>query len=262
MLIPASDLAKAAQKFANDNAPLILTAVGTAGVITTGILAFRGGLKASDILAEEWVSRMGEEDTFEELSIKDKVVLTWSCYVPACGVGLLTIGAIVGANQIGTRRAAAMAAAYSISEKAFEEYRDKAKEKLGEGKEKKLRDEVASDRVNREGPTSENTFIVTNDGDQIFQDSWSGRYFKSTVENVHQAVNQLNHTINMEGQASLTDFYELLGLSRTAESDELGWKAEKLLDIYISAVMHDEGKVAVLAIEYRVVPVRDYFRTR
>jgi Family of unknown function (DUF6353) len=82
------------------------------------------------------------------------------------------------------------------------------------------------------------------------------------VEQVNQAVNNLNQTVLMEGQASLTDFYELLGLSRTLESDEVGWKADKLLDIYLSAVMHDEGKVPVLAIEYRVVPSRDYFRTR
>jgi len=264
MLIPASDLAKQAQKFASDHAPLILTAVGTAGVITTGALAFKGGFRAADILAEAWLEQVSgyDPDSVSEIPLKRKLALTWTCYVPACGVGLLTIGAIVGANQIGTRRAAAMAAAYSISEKAFEEYRDKVQEKLGDNKERKIRDEVNHDRVNRDGPTSENTIVVTGDGDQTFQDSWSGRYFKSTVEGVNQAVNQLNHTVNLEGQASLTDFYELLGLSRTLESDELGWKADKLLDIYLSAVMHDNAKVPVLAIEYRVVPSRDYFRTR
>ena len=264
MLIPASDLAKQAQRFASDHAPLILTAVGTAGVITTGALAFKGGFKANDILHERRMDMWADDldKVGDDLSFKEKLAYTWTCYVPACGVGLLTIGAIVGANQIGTRRAAAMAAAYSISEKAFEEYRDKVQEKLGDNKERKIRDEVNRDRINRDGPTSENTVVVTSDGDQIFQDSWSGRYFKSTVEGVNQAVNQLNHTVNLEGQASLTDFYELLGLSRTLESDELGWKQDKLLDIYLSAVMHDNAKVPVLAIEYRVVPSRDYFRTR
>lgn len=257
-----TDLLKGAERFTVANSPAILTAVGVAGVVTTGVLAFRGGLKASDILAEEWLLRMGEDDKFEELTLVEKVTKTWQCYTPACGVGLLTIGAVIGANRIGTRRTVAMAAAFSLTEKAYEEYRETVQEKFGKKKSDETREETARKRVNKNGPTEENTVIVTNGGDQIFQDSWSGRYFKSTMESVQQAVNQLNHVVNMEGQASLTDFYELLGLTRTAESDELGWKAEKLLDVYFDAVMHDAGNVPVIAMEYRVTPSRDYFQTR
>jgi hypothetical protein len=262
MMIPVADLVKRAEKFTSDNAPLILTVVGTAGVLGTGILAFKGGLKASDILAQEWVDRHFEDEAPEELTLKEKLVLTWTCYTPACGVAVLTIASIIGANQIGARRTAAMAAAFTISEKAFDEYKDQVKEKFGEKKENTVKDAAAKKRVNDDPPTEENTIVVTNAGDQIFQDSWSGRYFRTTAEQVKQSVNQLNHMLNLHGYASLTDFYELLGLAKTRESDELGWNSDKLLDIYLAAVMHDEGNRAVLAIEYRVTPIRDYFRTR
>lgn len=248
-----AEFAKRAEKFTIDNSPLILTAVGTAGVIATAVLTGKAAFKAAELL--------GPEDDRIDMTKMEMFAFTWKNYVPACGVGLLTVGAVVGANQIGTRRAAALAAAFTISERAFDEYKGKVKETFGAGKEEKVVNAVAKDRMMDNPPTVDNTIIITNDGDQLFQDSWSARYFRTSAESVHQAVNQLNHTIITEGQATLTDFYELLGLAKTRESDEIGWNANKLLDVYFAPVLHDNGQMPALAIEYRVVPSRNYFRT-
>lgn len=271
-MINIRTILKDLEKFTTDNSPLILTALGAAGVITTGVLAAKGGIEASrridaEIERRKWVKSDDEQKAYlvsdiPPMTIKEKVVLTWSAYAPACGAGAFTVVAVVAANRISTRRAAAMAAAYSISMEALDEYKDKVKEKFGERKANEVRDQIAQDRVNNDPPTDENVIVVTHDGDQIFQDSWSGRYFKSNHEAVRRAVNELNHVVNSEGSATLTDFYGFLGLSKTKESDEIGWNSDKLLDVYFAPVLHDNGKSAVMAIEYYVTPTRSFFRTR
>lgn len=261
---------KAAEKFTTDNSPLILTAIGAAGVLTTAILAAKGGYQASERLRDERVERWTNVEGYPQVDVpsnaiftpKEKLAMTWTYYAPACGAAAVTIAAVVASNRVSTKRAAAMAAAYSLSVEAFDEYKDKVKAKLGERKETIVRDEIAQDRVANNPPTDDNVIVVTHDGDQIFQDSWSGRYFKSNHEAVRRAVNELNHVVNSEGSATLTDFYGFLGLAKTRESDEIGWAADKLLDVYFSPVLHDNGKTAVMAIEYYVTPTRSFFRTK
>jgi hypothetical protein len=255
------ELAKRAEKFAFDNSPLILTALGTAGVVTTAVLAGKASFKAADILAKEETRQRLHSNAIPrpELGFKEKVNLTWKLYIPAAGTGLLTVTAIVGANQIGTRRAAAMAAAYSVTEKAFSEYKEKVAEKFGDAKEQQVRDEVMQDRINDR--YNEKEVIVFGSGQQICHDAWSDRFFMSDMESLKQAENRLNHQLVTEGYASLSDFYDFLGLNMTQESDEIGWKADKLLEIHYTTTLTPDGKPAI-SIEYRTIPVRDYFRFR
>lgn len=262
----ATEIAKKAQKFTIDNSPLLLTIVGAIGISGTAYLSGRAGFKASRIIQreQEKVNLHREAgQPLRQFTKKEMLALTWRSYVPACGVGIVTLGAVVGSNHISTSRSAALASAFAISQEAAEKYKSKVIEKLGEAKEKAVVDGVAQDRVTANPPTEANTIIVSSSpGRQLFQDSWSGRYFELEAESVRQAVNELNHQVNLHGYATLSDFYELLGLAKVAESDELGWNADKLLDVYFAPVLHDDGKRPVLAIEYRVVPSRDYFRTR
>jgi hypothetical protein len=255
------EIARRAEKFAIDNSPLLLTAAASAGVVTTAVLAGKASFKAADIIHKEETRQRLHSSSINrpELSVREQVNLTWKLYIPAATTGLLTVGAIVTANQIGTRRAAAMAAAYTISEKAFTEYKEKVVETFGEGKERKVRDDVAQDRVNEDYNAKE--VIVFSGGQQICHDAWSDRFFMSDMESLKQAENRLNHQLISEGYASLSDFYDFLGLGMTQESDEIGWKADKLLDIHYTTTLTPDGKPAI-SLEYRTTPVRDYFRFR
>ena len=254
-----SDLAKQAQKFTIDNSPFILTAIGTAGVITTAVLTAKATFKAAELIAAEEYVRVHGMQNAEPFTNKEKAQIVWRLYLPAVGSAVLTCGAIVGANQIGTRRSAAMAAAFSVSEKAFSEYREKVQEKFGEAKAKQVVDEVQQDRVNRDFNDGEREVIILGGGDQLCYDSWSGRFFKSDMETLKKAMNDLNHRIINDNYASLTDFYNLLGLDQIAESDEIGWNVDKLLDIHFTTTLTPDGKPAI-SMEYQVTPIRDYFR--
>lgn len=248
---------KTVEKFTVDNSPGILTGFGVAGVAATAYLTGKAVLKADQIIKREEADQL--ESTYETLSNKEKFKLVWPVFVvPATSLGL-TVTAIILANRIGTRRAAAMAAAFSLSETAFEEYRDKIAEKFGAGKERETRDEVAQDRVNRTAP-EDRQIIITGSGEVLCHDAWSGRYFLSTMETIKKAQNDTNYEVLNHGYASLSDFYSRLELSPTGMSEEVGWTSDKQLELIFSSVLTEDDKPCI-SFTFAVEPIRNYWKT-
>lgn len=245
-------LARRFGKVAADNSPAILTGLGVTGTLTAVFLTGKATLKAAHIL--QVAENLRGED--QELDFKQKFEMTWKCYVPAAGSTVLAIACMVAANHVGVRRAAALASAYNIAQRGFDEYKDKVIEKLGEKKEQSLRDELAQDRVTR-NPPNKSTMIVTGGGEHLCKDEWSGRYFECEVETIRGAVNEINFQIIHQDYASLSDFYDILQLPHTQESDELGWNTEKKLEVDYHYTSDDKGRPC-LAIEFTTVPVRGY----
>ena len=57
--------------------------------------------------------------------------------------------------------------------------------------------------------------------------------------------------------ASLTDFYDEIGLPETAVSGYVGWNTDELLEVTYSSILSDDGK-PVLAIDFRADPLNGY----
>lgn len=256
-----ADLLVHARKFASDNSPAILTAVATAGVVTTAVLAGKAAVKAHDILNKEKLKRSDEIGVPADeilFTPEERVKLAWKAFVPPAGACAATIACIIAANQIGTRRAASVAAAYSVLERGFAEYKDKVVERLGEKKERDLRDEIVQDRMTN-NPPSQAQVIITGAGDHLCYDMFSGRYFLSNIEALRRAENRINKQINGESYASLTDFYREIGLRPTDASDEVGWTADgDMLELITTSVLTDEEKPA-LGFSFNVKPFRGYY---
>lgn len=250
-MLSLSNLAKKAARALSDNSPLILTALGVTGTITTAYLTGKASFRAAQVLDEE-CGNFGVG-----FSAKEKVELTWKLYIPAATTGLLTVTCIIFANRIGTRRAAAMAAAFTISERAFEEYKSKVIEKLGEKKEQAVRDELAQDRVNRDPVERREVFIAG--GSVLCYDNYTGRYFLSDMETLRKAQNDINEQITHDHYASLTDFYERVGLPATQVSEEVGWNLDKFLELHFSTTLSSKGEPC-LVVNFEVSPARNYFR--
>lgn len=238
-------------KLTADNSPAILTGIAVAGTITTAVLAGKAAVKAHDILREEearWKT--------DELEPKYKVQVTWKLFLPPATSAAITIACIIAANQIGSRRAAAIAAAYSLSERAYTEYREKVVEKVGRNKEQGYRDEIIQERVNETPPSRE---IIIAGGEVLCYDKFTGRYFTSDMETLKSAQNAINYQINNDYYASLTDFYNRIGLRPTGMSDEVGWNSDKLLELSFSSALAEDGRPC-LAFDFAVVPIRGYYR--
>jgi hypothetical protein len=235
-----------------DNAPTILTAVGVTGAVTTAIFAGKASFKAAEVLHNEALSR--KKFDVPPIENKEIVPLVWKLYVPAIGTGIITVVSIIAANHISVRRASALASAYTLSQEAVKEYKSKVLDKIGEKKEQAVRDEIAQDRVNNNPPGA---WILVGT-DVLCLDLHSGRYFDSDMEKIRAAVNDTNFQIIRDDSASLTDFWERLGLARTTESDEIGWNTDKQLEVrYASALV--DGKPC-LTIEFTTTPLRGYYK--
>jgi hypothetical protein len=245
---------KRAEKLAVDNSPAILTAFGIAGVVSTAVLAGKASIKAFMLYEDNLTFAEAHQETPPET--KDVIRLVWKLYIPAASSGLLTIAAIVGSNHVSTRRATAMAAVYSISEKAFVEYKDKVVERLGEKKEQSFRDEIAQDRV-KNNPVNENTVIITDGGEVLCYDHFTGRYFKSSMEAIKKAQNDINYQILHDGYASVSDLFDILGLPVTSYSEEVGWNQDRMLDIAFSTVLSEDNRPCI-SIDFDLSPNRKF----
>lgn len=251
-----ADLGKRFAKFTADNSPTILTTLAVTGTVATAYLAGKASFEAANIIA----LKEGTEGIANERreQMKERIQLVWKLYIPAAGAGVMAVSCIIAANRIGSRRAAAMAAAYSVTEKAFETYKEKVVEKLGENKERAVRDEIAQDEVSR-NPVNNREVLIAGGGEVLFFDKFSARYFESDMESVKGAQNQVNYMINNNFYASLTDFYHAIGLPSTGYSDEVGWNADKLMEIQFSTTMADNQRPCIV-VDFRVEPVRGYYR--
>lgn len=241
-------IAKQLEKFAADNSPAILTGIGVTGTLTTAYLTGKASFKAAAILSEE----------SPHLELKEKVELTWKLYLPPAFSAALTVSAIICANRVAHRRAAAMAAVYSLTEKAFEEYREKVKEKLGQNKEREIRDEIAQDRVN-DNPVRNTEVIIAAGGDVLCYDMYTGRYFESDLETLKKAQNDTNYQILNDFYASLGDFYRRVGLKPTENSEDVGWNSDELLELQFSTTMSEDDRPCI-AMSFRVKPISGYYR--
>lgn len=252
-------LAKVVERFAIDHSPVILTGVAVAGTITTAFLTHRATKRATEYLytAHEEHDDLEYEDG--QLTFRCKARLTWKLYIPPISVAALTVLSTVGANRIENRRAAALAAAYSLSEKAFEEYREKIVEKIGFNKEREARDEIAEQHV-RDHPLGHREVIITGGGDVLCYDDYTGRYFNSDMDTLRRVQNEVNYTILNHNYASLNDFYNKIGLSNISTGEEVGWNTDHPLELYFTTTMSDDQRPCI-AMRFQVSPVRHYFRS-
>jgi Family of unknown function (DUF6353) len=256
MSIP--NILKTAEKFVLDKSPGILTGIGVAGTVTsvllTGRAAFQVGMDASTQYHE---AVKEDEDLPEHLLETKHIVKTyWKAFIPGAAVGAATVAAIIAANQIGSRRTAAITAAFKLSEQISQEYKDKVVKTLGLQKEEKLRSELAAEKINANPPSA--GMIIVAGSDVLFLDEMSGRYFHSQIEKVKAAVNEINHKVNNYFHASLTDFYELIGLEGTKFSSSVGWNTDRLLEVNYTATMY-EDKPAIM-LQYSHSPIVGYDR--
>jgi hypothetical protein len=245
-------LSNQAQRFLVENSPAILTGIGVAGTLTTAYLTGRATFKAAEI-----INQKNLEKDISDLYMppKEKLKLVWRLYVPAAGTAALTIAAIIYANRISDKRAAALAAAYAFSQTTFEEYKDKVIEKMGPKKEELVRAEIDQERFNE--VSADKNVVIIGKGDVLCFETFTGRIFMSDMETLRKAMNDINLEIINGVYASLTDFYHLVGLPSTGVSDDLGWNTDHPLKLNFTTILSDDNRPC-LAFSYNIHPVKDY----
>lgn len=249
-----NQIIKSAQATLKKHSPEILTGVGIAGMITTTVLAVKATPKALMLIEE----RKLDLDT-DKLHPVEVIKTAGPCYIPTVVTGAMSIACLVGASTVSIRRNAALATAYTLSETALKDYQEKVVETIGEKKESAVRDAIAKSKIEKD-PVDTNEIVVTDKGETLCYEPLSGRYFRSDIDKIKRAMNEINNMLLNDNYISLNDFYCEVGLGETKIGDDLGWEISRgLIDIHFSTHLAANGEPC-LVVDFVKPPVYDYDR--
>ena len=264
-----SNISKQIVRTFQKKTPELLTGMGIGLGACTVVLAVKATPKALMLVEEkkreinhdilEEAKANGDEacQRVDKLTPLDTVKVTWKCYIPAAVTGIASVTCLVGASTTSARRNAALAAAYTLSETARIDYKKKVKEVIGEKKEQEVRDAIAKDRIERD-PIENKEIIITEKGETRCYDSLSGRYFKSDIDMLNKAVNELNRKMIDQSYMSLNDYYYEIGLPDIKIGDVLGWRVDQgLVVLDFSAQLSNDG-IPCLVVDFKDAPKYDY----
>lgn len=201
-------LVRSSQLYLKRNASTILTVVGGAGVVGTTVLGIKATPKALALIDN------AKKQKGEKLTKLEKVKVAAPVYIPTILTGVATIGCIFGANILNKRTQAGLISAYALLDSSYKEYKNKVTELYGEEAHHAVQEEIAKEKYKKIKPEFEEVLVY---------DEFSGKYFNTTLVKLAMAEYEVNRTIHMRGWADYNDFYDVLGVDRIDEGDELGW---------------------------------------
>ena len=233
------------------NSPTILTAVSVVGLLATVVMAVRATPKVVSLIEAE------QEELEKLLTVPEIIKVSWKCYIPTAVTGLLTASCIIGSNKINMRRNVALLSAYSLSESILKEYQSKVIETIGTTKERQIKDGIAKDRILK-NPVNDKEIVVTGIGETLCYDALSGRYFKSDIEQIRKALNDLSRQLMSEEVITLNEVYYKLGLTGTKIGESLGWHLDDgLIEPDFSSQLTENGSPC-LVLDYSTDPRYTY----
>lgn len=244
--------------FIKNNTPALLTAVGITGFVSTALLTAKAGAEGERILEQERWDRAqaGHKLHGETITNREAIELTWKQYIPAGITLLISAGCVIGSHKLSAKHQAALLGIATMSEGYLADYKEKVIEVIGEKAEKEIVNQVATDRIERAQPNISQVLIAE---EEVWCfDTITSREFKSTVERLRRAENEINHQTQHDWCASLNDFYDKVGLPRAEIGEDIGWNSDKLLDLQITTTKFKDKPM--LAVDYRPRPTLNFQR--
>lgn len=244
-------------KFVGDKAieyaPEILAVTAAAGVVATIIAAVKATKKTCDDM------RVDEENG--ELPEKkiDKVKRYGKNFIPVAVGALVTGAALFGSISSNYKRKTILAATLAMTENAFDDYKDKAKELFGQKKVDEIENSITKDKIKKNPPTS-SSIIVTGGGDSLCMDDYTERYFTSSYDKIMDARNRFNDYLLRNDKASLNDLYDILGVKHSKIGNSVGWDiSDGLLEISVKAMVSEDHRPC-LVMRYDRSPKKNFWR--
>lgn len=231
------------------NSPHLFFAGGLAGSIASTILACRATLKLESTLGEinedikavklrkenPSLAVIGrdytERDYIQDLMfVYGRTVKRMAkLYGPSVLLGVASTGALTGSHVQMTRRNSALTATGVALAKAYDEYRERVREEIGEDKELELHQALVKTQITVDG--KKQNVLVPGDPStwppfsRVF-DQNSSQWQKETELNHMYIKSQeiyANHLLNARGHVFLNEMYDVLGLPRSKEGAIVGW---------------------------------------
>jgi hypothetical protein len=246
------------------HSPEILIGAGIVGGITSAVMACKATTKVNFVLEEtkaqvdiihagaekgEVKAQLdngeialvpySEEDAKKDLTIvyAQTGLKLVKLYGPAVLLGAASIAGILTSHNILRKRNIALAAAYTVVDTGFKEYRGRVVERFGEALDRELKynikaQEIEEVEVNEKGKekTVKKTVEVidpnTNSVYARFFDDGCKGWTKDASTNLYVVTsvqNVANEMLKSRGYLFLNEVYEMLGIYKTAAGQTVGW---------------------------------------
>lgn len=234
------------------NQPKIMTGAGVGMGLYGTYRAIKATPKALILIQE------AEEQKGEPLSTTEKVKVAWRPYIPAIVSEAGSLIFILGAQSINDRRNAALFTAYSLTEQALSDYKEKVIETVGPKKEKTIMDKVAEDKVTKNPPRT-NEVIITGNGNFLCLNSLTGGYFRSDIEKIRHAINNINYRMLNENYISENEVFYELDYPYVSNGDDLGWNIfeDGKIEVQFSTQLTKDGEPCLVLL-FNKPPRYDY----
>jgi hypothetical protein len=237
------------------HSPQILFVAGIAGAITSTVIACKSTLKLEAVIDDIEYDVKDVKTHRDEYSTDYYKDLTYiyakgayrvgKLYAPAVILGTASIGALTGSHVTLTRRNAGLTAAYAATQKAFDEYRERVQEQLGEKKEADIHHAVqVLDVVDENGKKVKVPHADPNKWSMYarFFDEASVNWQKNAELNrifVQAQQNYCNHLLHARGHVFLNEVYDMLGIPRCKAGQVVGWVLGEGGDGFIDFGMYE-----------------------
>lgn len=241
------------------NSPFIAASLGVIGLGCAVYSAIKATPKAMKAIEKAEIEKNsqeirksqeeGREVNLEPLTKKEKAFIYAKCYWKTGLLTLVTAGCVVGGVILANRQTKAMALLYGTAATTLEQYKEAAKDVVGEKKERAIHDKMVRDKTNGDHLDDDGMVISTGNGNTLCVDAISGRAFYSDLETVRRCINDLNNSLMQVGQVSLNDYFYALGIDeiKYEYASQIGWSYEKgvcgrLIEAVYTSSLTPKGK--------------------
>lgn len=247
------------------HSPEILVVAGVAGTVVSAVMACKATTKINFILEEAKEKIEVVHDGAEKGEVKGYLpngevgMIPYSAddskkdlaiiyaqtglkmvklYGPSIALGALSIASILTSHNVMRKRNVALAAAYTVVDKGFKEYRGRVVERFGEALDRELKynikahevKEVVVDEETGKKKTVKKTVEVVDPNEhsdyaRFFDDGCNG-WDKDSEQNLFFLRRQqdwANDKLKAQGYLFLNDVYQMLGIPKTKAGQIVGW---------------------------------------
>lgn len=261
----ASEVANSGIAFVNKNRAELLT-LGSVVTLWGAIYsAYKAGPKAEKFLEE----RRKDRPYVDPNDKKMMRMLKWETIqgmfpivtVPIM-LGGMSTACCIGAHTISSKKIATLSAAYTLTNTALREHKDKVREVLGEAKAQQVREAISKDHLEKsQVPVDEKDIQITGLGNVLCYDEYTDRYFYASAESIGNAIVKISHDLISDMWVSLNDFYRELNLRPCKMGEDLGWSIDYTdhgrIPIYYTAVLTEDNRPC-LCVQFDVEMRRQY----
>lgn len=237
----------------------------TAITVTCAVIGYGAAIVTAIRETKTYESRIEElkiDKNGEEPETKEKVIVAAKSYWPTAVIFALSTTSLLMGQKAAYKRAMSLSTAYSMTDKAFKEYKKQVERTITDKKKSEVNQNVDQEKARQITPRQIEVAERTGNGDILCMERWTGRMFYSDPVFLKQEFVRINGDFVSGGVCSLNQLLDAWGLRTSAKDigECLGWRLDVMgeaLTFSTSSTLTSDD-IPVLVVGTEQFPDYDY----